>query len=264
MSVLCHDARVSEPADPLTQPDTEPYEGGSGPVGVLLVHGFTSTPQSMRPWANHLQAAGFRVSVPRLPGHGTTWEELNETAWTDWYEAADRAFGALADSCDQVFVCGLSMGATLCLRLAEQHGPAVSGIVAVNPVITHRDLRLKVLPLLKRLTPSLGAIANDIARPGVVETAYARTPLRALHSQLGLWAAVRRDLTRIDQPLLIFRSVHDRVVDATSVPKITLGVRSTDLEVISLERSYHVATLDYDDELIFDGSTAMFRRLAKD
>ncbi len=124
--------------------------------------------------------------------------------------------------------------------------------------------RLRLLPVLKRITPSLGAIANDVARPGVVEIAYDRTPLRAMHSQLDLWAAVRRDLRRIDQPLLIYRSRQDHVVDATSVPKIMVGISSVDVEVISLERSYHVATLDHEDELIFAGSAAMFRRLAKE
>lgn len=245
-------------------PDSEPYEGGSGPLGVLLVHGFTSTPQSMRPWADHLEHEGFRVSLPRLPGHGTRWQELNETVWTDWYEAANRAFARLAAECDHVFLAGLSMGATLCLRLAEEHGAAVSGLTVVNPVVNHPDPRLRVLPILKRITPSLGAIANDIARPGSVEVAYRRTPLRAMHSQLDLWAVVRRDLRRIDQPLLIYRSVQDHVVDASSVPIITLGISSHDVEVVSLQRSYHVATLDYEDELIFAGSAGMFRRLMKD
>ena len=247
---------------PPVVPDTEPYEGGTGDLGVLLIHGFTSTPQSMRPWANHLEAAGFRVSVPRLPGHGTRWEELDQTAWTDWYGAAERALLELAAKCDQVFLGGLSMGAALCLRLAEVHGETVRGLALVNPVVTHRDVRLKLLPLLMRLTPSLRAIANDIARPGTVEVAYDRTPLRALNSQRELWAAVRKDLRRIDQSLLIYRSRQDHVVDATSVPMITVGTSSLDVEVISLERSYHVATLDHDDELIFAGSTAMFRRVA--
>ena len=93
-----------------------------GPNGVLLVHGFTGTPQSMRPWAEHLEAAGFAVSLPRLPGHGTHWKELNQTAWTDWYAHADAAFAALRARCDRVFLAGLSMGGALSLRLAEQHG----------------------------------------------------------------------------------------------------------------------------------------------
>lgn len=255
---------MSIAADPMADPEAQPYEGGSGTVGVLLVHGFTSTPQSMRPWARHLESAGFRVSVPRLPGHGTRWQELNQTEWTDWYAAADRAFARLAAECDQVFLAGLSMGATLCLRLAQEHGDAVSGLAVVNPVVAHRDPRLRLLPVLKRVTPSLGAISGDIARRDSVEVAYDRTPLWALHSQLGLWAHVRADLPKLDQPLLIYRSRTDHVVDATSVPIITVGCRSLDVEVISLERSYHVATLDYEDELIFAGSTAMFRRLSRD
>ena len=117
--------------------------------------------------------------------------------------------------------------------------------------------------MLKRITPSLAAIAGDIARPGRVEIAYDRTPLAALHSQQGLWSAVRADLDRLDQPLLIYRSRQDHVVDATSVPIITVGCRSLDVEVISLERSYHVATLDHEAELIFAGSAAMFRRLSR-
>jgi carboxylesterase len=249
---------------PETDPETEPYEGGDGPLGVLLVHGFTSTPQSMRPWARFLETDGFHVVLPRLPGHGTRWEELNETAWTDWYDVADRAFRTLRAQSEQVFLAGLSMGAALCLRLAQQHGADVAGMALVNPVVTHRDPRVKLLPILKRLTPSLGAVANDIADPGQTEVAYARTPLRAMHSQTKLWALIRADLGRIDQPMLIFRSEQDHIVDDSSLPLITAGVRSRDTTLVSLPRSYHVATLDYEAEEIFVGSASFFRRLAKD
>jgi carboxylesterase len=244
-------------------PGAESYEGGGGPLGVLLVHGFTGTPQAMRPWADYLEAAGFRVVVPRLPGHGTRWEELNETAWTDWYAAAERAFVALLDQSRQVFLAGLSMGGALCLRLAEQQGALVSGLTLINPVVRVADPRMRILPVLKHVVPSLGAISNDIAQPGQREVAYDRTPLRALHSQTHLWAAVCSDLHRIDQPLLVYRSRQDHVVDATSLPLIKAGVRSADQTYVILERSYHVATLDYEAEEIFAGSAAFFRRLAK-
>lgn len=249
---------------PERDPEAEPYEGGDGRLGVLLVHGFTSTPQSMLPWARHLEADGFHVVLPRLPGHGTRWEELNETSWTDWYDAVDRSFATLRAQSERVFLAGLSMGAALCLRLAEQRGAEVSGLALVNPVVTHRDPRVKLLPLLKRLTPSLGAIANDIADPGRTEVAYARTPLWAMHSQTKLWAAIRADLDRVDQPLLIYRSKQDHIVDDSSLPLITAGVRSSDTTIVHLERSYHVATLDYEAEEIFAGSASFFRRLAKD
>jgi len=239
--------------------EAEPYTGGSGPLGVLLCHGFTGSPHAMRPWAQHLEAEGFRVQVPRLPGHGTSWQELNRTRWTDWYAAVDRAFAGLAADCDHVFVGGLSMGGALALRLAEQHGSRVAGLALVNPCIHIADPRMRLSWLLQAI-PSLPSIANDIARPGQDEAAYDRNPLRALHSGAGLWAAVRADLSRVDQPLVVYKSRVDHVVDPSSLELIRAGIQSPICEVVLLERSYHVATLDYDADVIFRGSADFFRR----
>jgi carboxylesterase len=214
-------------------------------------------------WAQHLEAAGFHVLLPRLPGHGTSWQECNQTAWTDWYACVDEAFTTLRARCDQVFLAGLSMGAALCLRLAEQHGAGVSGLTLVNPAINHTDLRVRALPVL-RLIPSLGGVVNDIAKPGQNELGYDRTPLRAAYSMTLLWADVRRNLDRVDQPLLVYRAIHDHVADPSSVRLIKAGVRSSDQTYVELQRSYHVATLDYEAEDIFDGSIAFFRRLTKE
>ncbi len=246
------------------QPYAHPYEGGTGRLGVLLCHGFTGSPKSMRPWADHLEQAGFRVALPRLPGHGTSWPDLNRTAWTDWYAEVDHSFRALQDSCDQVFLAGLSMGAALCLRLAEQHGDAVAGLALVNPAVNITDPRMRILPVLHRIVPSLDAIGNDMAKPGGDEGAYPRTPLVALYSQTFLWADVRQNLAKVDQPLLVWRSNSDHVVDPSSLSIIKAGVSSEDATYLSLERSYHVATLDYEAEDIFSGSVEFFRRLAKD
>src|SRR6266571_6922401 len=91
---------------------------GAGPVGVLVCHGFTGSPRTVRPWAEHLAAAGLTVRAPRLPGHGTTWRDLSRTGWQDWYDTAERAFAELTGKCEQVFVAGISMGACLGFRLA--------------------------------------------------------------------------------------------------------------------------------------------------
>ena len=242
--------------------DAEPYVGGSGPNGVLLCHGFTGSPRSMRPWAEHLEADGFRVVLPRLPGHGTTWQEMNQTRWEDWYGHVDRAFTDLRAECDRVFVCGLSMGGGMAIRIAEQHGDAVAGVAVVNPSIGSADPRMRALPVLRHLVPSLAGVANDIALPDVLEGAYERSPLHAAWSLTRMWRDIQQHLDRVDQPLLIFKSAKDRVVDELSLTLIKAGVSSRDLTVVTLERSYHVATLDYDAELIFTSSSAFFRRLA--
>jgi carboxylesterase len=255
--------RSSGPVAASVHPDAQPYAGGSGPAGVLLCHGFSGSTKAMLGWARHLEAAGFQVLLPLLPGHGTHWRDLNQTTWMDWYSCVDEAFMTLRAQSDQVFLAGLSMGAALCLRVAEQHGADVSGLTLVNPVINHRDPRVRALPVL-RLIPSLRGLAGDIAKPDVDECGYARTPLRALYSQTFLWADVRRNLDRVDQPLLVYQSIHDHVADPSSMPLIKAGVRSSDQTYIELQRSYHVATLDYDAEDIFDGSVAFFRRLTKE
>jgi carboxylesterase len=215
-------------------------------------------------WARHLETAGFRVLLPRLPGHGTSWAELNQTSWMDWYATADHAFVTLRAQCDQVFLAGLSMGAALMLRLAEQYGSLVSGLTLVNPVINISDPRMRALPILRLAVPTLAGIANDIAKPGRDECGYDRLPLQALYSQTFLWADIRRNLHRVDQPLLVYRAIQDHVVDASSVALIKAGVRSRDQTYLELRRSYHVATLDYEAEEIFDGSLAFFRRLTKE
>lgn len=243
-------------------PAIQPYEAGDGRDGVLLVHGFTGTPQSMRTWAEHLAAAGFTVSLPLLPGHGTHWKELNATRWTDWYAAADAAFTALRQRCDRVFVAGLSMGGALSLRLAEQHGDDVAGLVLVNPAINITDPRMKILPVLRHVVPSLAAIGNDVADPSATEIAYDRNPLQALYSQSLLWADVRDHLDRVTQPLLVFRSAQDHVVDPSSLAILQEKVGSADVEFRTLTRSYHVATLDYEAPEIFAASVDFFRRLA--
>ncbi|MGO1972587.1 MAG: alpha/beta hydrolase [Propionibacteriaceae bacterium] len=241
--------------------DAESHHAGDGPVGVLLCHGFTGSPVSMRPWADHLADAGLRVALPRLPGHGTVWQDLNRTSWTDWYAAVERELEVLAADCEQVFVAGLSMGGALALRLAEHHPDTVRGLILVNPAVAVADPRLLALPLLKYMVPSLAGITNDIAKPGVDEGGYSRNPLRALHSQTHLWSDVRARLDQVRQPVLLCLSATDHVIDPSSARILRAELGSTDLTEMVLHRSHHVATLDHDAELIFDGSLAFIQRL---
>jgi carboxylesterase len=244
-------------------PGAESYASDGGPIGVLFCHGFTGTPQSLRSWAGTAVAAGHTVRLPRLPGHGTTWQEMNGTRWTDWYAEVDAALSELTARCDRVVVAGLSMGGTLSLRLAQQRPADVVGLVLVNPSVLAEDRRLRLVPLLRHVVPALPAVANDIALPGSTELAYPKTPTQALHSLIQAWDVVRRDLPKVTQPLLLFRSAHDHVVPAASSAAVLGEVSSTDVAERVLERSYHVATLDYDAPVIEDESLAFIRRVAE-
>lgn len=242
-------------------PGAEPIRHDGGPVAVLLCHGFTGTPASVADWAGYLAAAGYTVRVPRLPGHGTTWQEMNTTSWPDWYSAVETELVELAGGHDQIVVGGLSMGGALALRLGQRHPELIRGLMLVNPAVKLTDPRLVALPLVRRIVPSLAPIASDIAKPGVVELAYPRTPLTALASSLELYALVRADLPTVRLPLLMMRSLHDHVVPAASPQLVLDRVSSTDVTDLLLAESYHVATMDHDAPTIFEQSLAFIRRV---
>ncbi|MFI6565716.1 alpha/beta hydrolase [Streptomyces sp. NPDC050534] len=243
-------------------PGAEPYRHEGGEIGVLLCHGFTGSPQSLRPWAEHLAERGLTVSLPLLPGHGTRWEDMQLTGWQDWYAEVDRELRALRERCGEVFVAGLSMGGTLALRLAAKHGETVRGVMVVNPANRMHGLSPYALPVARHLVRTTAGIASDIAKEGAVELGYDRVPLHAAHSLRNFFRLVDRELPQVTQPLLVLRSPQDHVVPPADSARILSRVSSRDVTEVVLEQSYHVATLDHDADRIFDESVAFIGRLA--
>jgi carboxylesterase len=236
---------------------------GHGPrsrLGVVLLHGFTGSPRSMRGWAESLADAGFAVRLPLLPGHGTTWQDLGTSRWQSWYGAAEQAFAELARERSQVFVAGLSMGGALALRLAA-HRP-VSGVLLVNPGLTIADPRAPFSGLMKYVLKSVPAIGNDISMPGIDEGAYDRTPVAAAHQLGQLFKTVVADLPRVTAPTLVFRSAVDHTVPESSMRVLQRRIGTARLEVVPLADSYHVATMDHDAELIYRRSAEFIQAVA--
>ncbi|MEU8527478.1 MULTISPECIES: alpha/beta hydrolase [Streptomyces] len=243
-------------------PGAEPYRHEGGEVGVLLCHGFTGSPQSLRPWAEYLAERGLTVSLPLLPGHGTRWEDMQVTTWEDWYAEVDRALEELLAQCRTVFVFGLSMGGALSLRLAAKHGDRIAGLVVVNPANKVHGLSAYALPVARHLVRTTKGLASDIAKEGVAEVGYDRVPLHAAHSVRKFFRIVDKELPQVTQPMVLLRSPQDHVVPPADSARILSRVSSTDVTEIVLEQSYHVATLDHDAERIFEESWAFIGRLA--
>jgi carboxylesterase len=241
--------------------DASPTGPDGRRVGVLLSHGFTGSPASIVPWGKALAEKGYGVAVPRLPGHGTSWQEMNRTTWADWYGEVERAFDKLRANSDAVVVGGLSMGGALTLRLAADRGREVAGVVLVNPAVTLENKQLLAVPLLKWVLPAMSGITDDIKKPGVTEHGYRKTPLKALASMLDGWKQLRAVLPQVTQPILVFRSAEDHVVDPSSGRAIAGAVSSRDLTERILQNSYHVATLDNDAPAIFEESAEFVRRV---
>jgi carboxylesterase len=248
--------------EPTGAPDEQPFAHDGGRVGVVLSHGFTGTPASMRPWADQLAAAGYTVRLPLLPGHGGTWQQANQSRWPQWYAAVERAYDEVAARCDVVFAAGLSMGGTLVTRLAEQKGDAIAGLVLVNPSYGTERFDAKFAPYITWLIKSRPSIGGDIKKPGVEEPANDRTPVVAFASLTKLWKVTLADLDKVRAPIRLYRSVEDHVVEPLSAKLLKAGATSTTVEEILLENSYHVATLDNDAPQIFAGSVEFFQARA--
>ncbi|MDG1086240.1 MAG: alpha/beta fold hydrolase, partial [Acidimicrobiales bacterium] len=168
--------------EPQVLPGAEPLSHEAGPIGVLVIHGFTGSPQSMRPIADACIAAGHTVEMPRLPGHGTTVDDMLTTSWDNWSHHVEQSYLDLAQRCEKVFVTGLSMGGALTLWLASRH-PGIAGIAVINSAGEPNAERTAGLAaVIDSGQVTIDAIGNDIAKPGVVELAYDKTPLAPLLS----------------------------------------------------------------------------------
>ena len=235
----------------------EPQSAQGDRRGALVLHGFTGCPQSMRPLAEGFAAAGYTVELPRLPGHGTTVEDMARYGWSDWAAAAEAAYTDLAARTDSVVVAGLSMGGSLTLYLAEQH-PEIAAIVLVNPVVEPDDFA----PLVTMARAQLDAgelfiqgVGNDVADPDVTELAYTSMPNAAVLSLVVGLQALKADLVTVGQPALILHSTQDHIVPPSSVKLLAESLPGP-YEVVELDRSFHVATIDFDKDLINERAVA--------
>ena len=240
--------------------DAERGNEHSGPAGALVLHGFTGTPQSMRGIAEAFASAGFAVELPLLPGHGTTVEDMAKYGWNDWVAAAEEAYERLRGRCTSVVVVGLSMGAALTTWMAARH-PEVRGAVVVNPAVKPAPAEVRELlrTTLEGGTASFPGPGNDIADPeGERELAYEQMSLAAAGSFFQGQDDLEPILGDIRCPVLIITSRQDHVVEPVNSDYLAERV-SGPVERVWLERSFHVATLDYEKDEI-ESRTVEFAR----
>lgn len=203
----------------------------------------------MRSLAERAATAGYSVELPRLPGHGTTVEDMKTTTWDDWSHAAAQAYDELAGRCERVAIVGLSMGGTLTAFLAEERDPA--GCVFINPLVkpVAPELVEGLQALLDSGVDEFETIGSDIKKEGVTESSYDATPLIPAQSLFGALASVHEGLTRITAPALLISSREDHVVtpdNGDDLEKLVSGP----IERVWLDESYHVATMDNDKALV--------------
>jgi len=229
-------------------------KGANAKIGILLVHGFTGSPASMRPWGEYLNQRGYTVTVPLLPGHGTRPEDLNLVKWQEWPAKVENDLNVLLQSCDKVFICGLSMGGGTTLNVAARYSKQLAGIILVNPMIHVKLVPHQLAWVISRFQKMRDSVGDDIKRPGITEWGYDSLPAVGVYQLLKMLSYTRKRLHDVTAPLQLFHSVEDHTLPVSNTEIIMAGVGSREKNRIELVNSYHVATLDYDQEIIFENS----------
>ena len=229
-------------------------------IGVVLVHGYTGSPSSMRPWAEYLNQKGYTVRVPLLPGHGTKPEDLSQIKWQQWPEKVESELDELRKNCKKIFICGFSMGGGTTLHLATKHPDKITGIILVNPMIHLPFIGTKLAYLLSSLKKYRSSAGDDIKRPGVTQGGYEVMSTKGIYQILQMLKYTRANLHKVSVPMQLFHSVDDHTLPVSNTEIVMKRVGSSTKERIELLNSFHVATLDYDDEIIFEKSLIFIER----
>ncbi|WP_273841519.1 alpha/beta hydrolase [Rubrobacter calidifluminis] len=224
----------------------EPFRFEGGDVGVLVSHGFTGTTQSVRPLGEALAREGFTVEGPRLAGHGTSVSEMAESTAQDWISSLEEGLAWMEERTRAVFVCGLSMGGTLSLYLGATHPEVVRGVIPINGCVFLGNPELARIVLSPDAPPTLPGVGSDIKKAGVEELVYDEMPVPAMKELMALMRATDDLLPEVRCPALILQSTEDHVVPPDNGPYFLEKVGSEHKELVRLEDSYHVATLDND------------------
>jgi carboxylesterase len=246
-------------SEPTIRAGAEPFSLGESEIGVLMIHGFTGSPASMRPIGTWLADHGLRVEGVRLPGQGTDLGDLRRRRGSEWIDEASRALDELRGRCRTIIVFGQSMGGAVALHLAATRADDVDGLALANPYVF--DARHLVIPIGKRFFREVQGIANDIAASGADENADPRMPVPAIEEMARMLRVVRGELARIHQPVVLFRSGTDHVIPRSNARRILARLGSSQTELVVCDRSYHVVTLDHDAPLVRERILAFAREL---
>ncbi|MBN1848995.1 MAG: alpha/beta fold hydrolase [Deltaproteobacteria bacterium] len=230
----------------------EPFFFQGSDIGVLISHGFTGNPQSMRYYGEKLHQAGYTVIGPLLKGHGTTTADMAGTTAKDWIQSLIEALEKLRKTCSHIFVTGLSMGGTLSLYMAAMYPDIIEGVIPINAAVQLETPALAALAFDSEAPATVPGIGSDIKDPDSKELAYEEVPVASIKEGYVLSSVTRDLLPIIKCPAFVITSRVDHVVSTSNgriIPKLLMVDR---IESLWLNNSYHVATLDHDKDLICD------------
>ena len=250
-------------------PNAEPFffPGEPGKPGILLIHGFTGTPQNLRGMGQYLNSEqGYTCMGIRLAGHGTSPEDMARTKFTDWIVSAEQGFKSLTDVVDDIYLAGLSMGGALALLLSTRL--QVRGVISMaTPFDLGKDWRLNFTGLLALFQPYLPKQADPPGAGWYDKAAYKEyvsydcNPVRSVTQLRKLLRIMRDSLPKVKVPVLLMHSRQDVYPIKDSMPLIFERLGTQDKECLWLEGSGHVITMDAQRETVFRASANFIRRV---
>lgn len=228
-------------------------------MGILMVHGFTGSPSEFRRIGYLMQDQGYTVNAVRLPGHGTTPEEMMRTGWTDWYGHVLESFDSLAAICKSVVVMGHSMGGLLALKLAVERQTA--GIVSLATPIFLATRKIVLAALLQHFIDYMEKKPKN--NPTLLDEscAYTKTPIRCVVSLRKLLKQVKGLLPQVDAPIWIGQGTRDAVVLHESAEYLHQQTRSRVKEIHYYPQSSHGMLLDQEREQIYADISSFIQSL---
>jgi carboxylesterase len=230
--------------------DGSPFFWQNGPVGILLVHGFTATVAEVRPLAEQLHAAGYSVAGPLLPGHYSHPADLNQVSWRDWTRTVEEALQQLAAVCPTVIAGGESTGGLLTLHLAIHH-PELAALLLYAPAL-RLTLRRRDVARMYLAAPFIPWTPKASLDSDGMWQGYPVNPLRGAIQLLRLQAQVRPRMQQIRQPVLIVQGRLDTTVHPSVPETITQQVGSSLKELHWMQNSAHCVILDRERQQVFE------------
>ncbi len=258
---------------PHHKPGAEPFFFKGSSVGCLCLHGLGASPDEMRWYGEHLAQQGYTVYGPCLPGHGGDYRAMRRITWQDWYQAALEGYYVLRAQCEQVVICGHSMGGLLALLIGAWQD--VDGLVVMaSPLELPNMDTLSRAWLIKLFRPFIDA-ADTSPLADVVKAEQARRGL-PIHGRVrhDIWATqgvqnlydlmvgVRRVLTAVHAPVLALYSTEDKTVPVSNQQMLVNGLLNTSVVCHTYQISGHILPQDVEREDVMARSAAFIAQVA--
>jgi len=229
-------------------------------VGVVLIHSYLAVPEEVKALARYLRKQGVWVCAPRLPGHGTSPEDLSGRKYREWVEAVENSYVLMSSICDRVVVGGVAVGGSLALGLAARVGE-VAGVFAVCPPLTLKNYSTNFMPgmdVWNRVINKMKLGEHDSQffefTHGNPHVNYPRNPVAGVKEVSEYLESIEKSYAAISQPALIIQANNNPVVDPKGSLQLYDSIGSVQKEFCLLSYDRHVLVNG-------DGAENVFRKV---